>query len=342
MQHFLNRMPRCLNRIPRCLNRIPRCLAWMTTILLAAASTLSTAQTFPQRPVKIIVPFTPGGGPDIAARMMGRHLSDLWGQPVLVDNRAGARTLIGTEAAARSPADGYTLLMMTNEVLANTGLGNASPVVMQRDLAPVILVQAGVNVIAVRPDSPIKSVKDLLALARANPEKFSYGTPGVGSSSHMTAEQLMMMSGIKLTHVPYKGTAQSITDGAAGVISLVFAAAQPLMPLFQSGKLRPVAVGSMKRFPTLPDVPTLDESGLTGFDMSTFNGLLAPRATPAALIAKINKDSEAVLARKDVSDIMINSGALPMGGSPEDMGRFLDKRADVLKKLITFANISFH
>lgn len=323
------------------LNRILRSPAWLATFLLAAASSLSTAQTFPQRPVKIIVPFTPGGGPDIAARMLGRHLSDMWGQSVLVDNRAGARTLIGTEAAARSPADGYTLLMMTNEVLANTGLGKPAPVVMQRDLAPVILVQAGVNVIAVRPDSPIKSVKDLLSLARANPEKFTYGTPGVGSSSHMTAEQLMMMSGIKLTHVPYKGTAQSITDGAAGVISLVFAAAQPLMPLFQSGKLRPVAVGSMKRFPTLPDVPTLDESGLAGFDMSTFNGLLAPRATPAAVIAKINKDSDVVLARKDVGDIMIASGALPMGGSPEDMGRFLDKRADVLNKLITFANISF-
>jgi len=170
--------------------------------------------------------------------------------------------------------------MMTNEVLANTGLGKPAPVVLQRDLAPVILIQAGVNVIAVRPDSPIKSVKDLLALAKGNPEKFTYGTPGVGSSSHMTAEQLMMMSGVKLTHVPYKGTAPSIADGAAGVISMVFAAAQPLKPLFDANRLRPVAVGSIKRFATLPDVPTLDESGLKGFDMSTFNGLLAPKATP--------------------------------------------------------------
>lgn len=317
------------------------CSGALLLAALCCASTAARAQSFPQRAVKIVVPFTPGGGPDIAARLVGRHLADAWGQPVLIDNRAGGRTLIGSELAARAPADGHTLLMMTNEVLANTGMGNGGTVVLQRDFAPVILVQAGVNVIAVRPDSPLRGVKDLLAQARANPEKLSYGTPGVGSSSHMTAEQLMMMAGVKLQHVPYKGTAQSITDGAAGVISMVVAAAQPLMPMFQSGKLRPLAVGSMKRFPGLPEVPTLDESGLPGFDMSTFNGLLAPRGTPAALIARINRDADAVLARREVGENMINGGALPMGGSPEDMGRFLDNRTEALKKLVAFANIRF-
>ena len=318
-----------------------RALTGLVALLLAAIAGATAAQVFPQRAVRIIVPFTPGGGPDVAARVLGKYLSDMWGQPVLVENRAGGRTLIGTELVARSAPDGYTLLMMTNEVLVSTGLGGSATVSLQKDLTPVILVQTGVNVLAVRPDSPIRSVKDLIAQAQASPGKITFGTPGVGSSSHMAAEQLMLMTKISLQHVPYKGTAQSITDAVGGQISMVLAAVPPLIPMLQGGKLRPVAVGSLRRFPTLPDVPTLDESGLTGFDMSTFNGLLAPIATPAAIVSKINRDSSSVLARKEVIDNMLVSGSVAVGGTPADMAAFLQQRVAVLKKLIAFANISF-
>ena len=318
-----------------------RVVTGLMALLLAASVGTAAAQAFPQRAVRIVVPFTPGGGPDVAARVMGKYLSDAWGQPVLVENRAGGRTLIGTELVVRSAPDGYTLLMITNEVLVSTGLGGSATISMQKDLAPVILVQTGVNVLAVRPDSPIRSVKELIAQAQANPGKITFGTPGVGSSSHMAAEQLMLMTKISLQHVPYKGTAQSISDAVGGQISMVLAAVPPLMPMLQSGKLRPIAVGSIRRFPALPDVPTLDESGLAGFDMSTINGLMAPAATPAAIVAKVNRDAAAILAKKEVVDSMLVSGSLAVGGTPADMAAFLRERAAVLKKLIAFANISF-
>ncbi len=318
-----------------------RVLTGLVALLLAASTGSAAAQVFPQRAVRIVVPFTPGGGPDVAARVMGKYLSDMWAQPVLVENRAGGRTLIGTELVVRSAPDGYTLLMITNEVLVSTGLGGSAAISLQKDLAPVILIQTGVNVLAVRPDSPIRTVKDLLAQAQASPGKLTFGTPGVGSSSHMAAEQLMLMTKISLQHIPYKGTAQSISDAAGGQISMVLAAIPPLTPMFQSGKLRPVAVGSIRRFPALPDVPTLDESGLTGFDMSTVNGLMAPAATPAAIIAKINRDAASILSKKEVVDNMLVSGSLAAGGTPADMATFLQERVIVLKKLIAFANITF-
>ena len=318
-----------------------RVLTGLVAHLLAASTGSAAAQVFPQRAVRIVVPFTPGGGPDVAARVMGKYLSDMWAQPVLVENRAGGRTLIGTELVVRSAPDGYTLLMITNEVLVSTGLGGSAAISLQKDLAPVILIQTGVNVLAVRPDSPIRTVKDLLAQAQASPGKLTFGTPGVGSSSHMAAEQLMLMTKISLQHIPYKGTAQSISDAAGGQISMVLAAIPPLTPMFQSGKLRPVAVGSIRRFPALPDVPTLDESGLTGFDMSTVNGLMAPAATPAAIIAKINRDAASILSKKEVVDNMLVSGSLAAGGTPADMATFLQERVIVLKKLIAFANITF-
>ena len=318
-----------------------RVLTGLVALLLAASTGSAAAQVFPQRAVRIVVPFTPGGGPDVAARVMGKYLSDMWAQPVLVENRAGGRTLIGTELVVRSAPDGYTLLMITNEVLVSTGLGGSAAISLQKDLAPVILIQTGVNVLADRPDSPIRTVKDLLAQAQASPGKLTFGTPGVGSSSHMAAEQLMLMTKISLQHIPYKGTAQSISDAAGGQISMVLAAIPPLTPMFQSGKLRPVAVGSIRRFPALPDVPTLDESGLTGFDMSTVNGLMAPAATPAAIIAKINRDAASILSKKEVVDNMLVSGSLAAGGTPADMATFLQERVIVLKKLIAFANITF-
>ncbi len=314
----------------------------LVMLALAAIATMSSslhAQTFPQRPVRIIVPFPPGGGQDITTRTIGKYVSDAWGQAVIVDNRAGGKTLIGADAAARAAPDGHTLLMVSVEVLINTGLLAPALVNMQRDLAPVILCSTGVTVLAVRAGSPIKSLSELTSQARANPGKLSYGSAGIGSSTHMTAEQLVLMAKIDLLHVPYKGTAASIADAVGGKIDMVFAGAPPLLALFQSGKLRPLAVGSRKRFPLLPDTPTFDESGLPGFEMSTFAGLMAPAKTPSAIIGQINKDMGVVLQRKEVMDSMLAGGTVAMGGTPEDMAAFIKERGAVLKRLIEVANI---
>ena len=319
---------------------IQRLMVCIGTVSALTANTMARADTFPQRPVRMIVPFPAGGGQDITTRTIARHAGDAWGQSVVVENRAGGKTLIGAEAAARATADGYTLLMTSVEVLLNTGLIAPSSVNMRRDLAPVILCSTGVNVLAVRAGSSIKSVADLIGQARDNPGKISYGSAGLGSSSHMTAEQLMLMAKINLLHVPYKGTATSVTDAIGGQIDLIFAGAPPLLSMVQGGKLRAIAVGSRKRFPLLPDAPTFDESGLKGFEMTTFAGLMAPAKTPPAIIAHINKDIGAVLQRKDVMDAMLASGTVAMGGTPADFGKYLHDRGAILKRLIEVAKIS--
>lgn len=300
----------------------------------------AAAQNLQQRPVRIIVPFPPGGGQDITTRTIARHAADIWGQAVLVDNRPGGKTLIGAEAAARAAPDGQTLLMVSVEVLINTSLAPGASVNMQRDLAAVVLCSTGVQVLATRPASSIRTLPDLLTQARSAPGRIAYGSAGLGSSSHMAAEQLQLMAGIKLLHVPYKGTATSIADAVGGQIDLIFAGAPPLLPMFQAGKLRPIAVGSRKRFPLLPDVPTFEEGGLAGFEMSTFAGLMAPAKTTPGVISRINRDINTVLQRKDVADAMLAGGTVPMGGSAEDFTLFLKERGTVLARLLEVANIT--
>ncbi|MSQ74079.1 MAG: tripartite tricarboxylate transporter substrate binding protein [Betaproteobacteria bacterium] len=328
------------------MKRLPRrgvTLSLLTLAMLAVLTGLSgfaLAQSFPQRAVRIIVPFPPGGGQDVVARTIAKYLSENWGQAVTVDNRAGGKTLIGAEQAARAAADGHTMIMVSVEVLINTGLLAPSSVNMQRDLASVILCSTGVNVVAVGAGSRLRSVKDIIAQARATPGKLSYGSAGVGSTGHMAGEQLMLIAGISLLHVPYKGTTTSLTDAMSGQIDMLIAGAPPLLTLFQSGKLRAIAVGSRKRFPLLPEVPTVDESGLAGFEMSTFAGLMAPAKTPPAIINRLNKDIGVVLEKKEVIDLMLSGGTVAIGGSPEDMTSFIQERGATLKRLIEVAKIS--
>ena len=287
-------------------------------ILLAASG--AWAQAFPSKPVHIIVPFPPGGGADALARIMQPQLQKLWGQPVIVENRAGAAGQIGAEAVAGAPADGYTLLMSSTASLTEKNVAR---------FAPVTLVSASPYVITVNPKVPVANVRELIEHARRNPGKLSYGSSGTGAASHLSAELFKSLAHIDMLHVPYKGTGQAVTDLLAGQIEVMFAPAQTVMPHVQAGKLKALAVTSAKRSPTLPELPTAAESGLPGYEAVGWFGLLAPVATPKDLVAKLSADANKVLADADTRQKMLAMGAEPSGNTPEAFAAYV--RDDMAK-----------
>ena len=282
--------------------------------LAAFAAGSALAQSFPSKPVHVIVPFPPGGGADALARIMGPHLTKLWGQPVIVENRPGASGHIGADFVANSPPDGYTLLMSSTASLTEKNVGQ---------FAPVTLVSASPYVITVNPRVPAASVRELIDYARKNPGKLTFGSSGTGAASHLSAELFKSLAGIEMLHVPYKGTGQAVTDLLAGQIDVMFAPAQTVMQHVAAGKLKALAVTSAKRSATLPDLPTAAESGLPGYEAIGWFGLLAPAATPRELVARISGDANKVLADPDVKQKTIALGAEPSGNSPEQFARFI-------------------
>jgi tripartite-type tricarboxylate transporter receptor subunit TctC len=293
-----------------------KCLA----VLLAAAALAAHAQSFPAKPVHIIVPFPPGGGADALARLMQPSLTRRWGHPVIIENKPGAAGAIGAEYVAGAPADGYTLMMSSTASLTEKNV---------HKFAPVTLVSASPYVITANPKVPAASVRELIAYGRANPGKLSFGSSGTGAASHLSAELFKSMAGIDMLHVPYKGTGQAVTDLLAGQIDLMFAPAQTVMPHVQAGKLKAFAVTSARRSPTLPEMPTAAETGLPGYDAIGWFGLLAPAGTPAAVVAKLSADANEVLAEPEVRQKMLALGAEPSGNSPEQFARFI--RDDMAK-----------
>lgn len=326
----------------------------MRSLLLACSAVAFTAvsataveaaqQSFPSRPVRLVVPFAPGGTTDIVARMVAQRLSSTWGQQIVVDNRAGGGAIIAAELVTQAAPDGHSLLMAGTSLIINTNASTnlsrgRSRVDVQRDLAPIILCATGANVLSVRPSSTIKSLKELIAAAKANPGKLTFGTSGVGSSNHMSGELLKLMAGINIVHIPYKGNSPALTDAAGGQIDMVFAGVPTLQPFLKGGRLRALAIGSKQRFVTLPDVPTFEEAGLPGYEMPNFFGLMAPTGTPAAVIAKINADADAVLKRPEIIQQLVSDGAVAGGGTPAQFGTFIRERTATLATLIKAANI---
>jgi tripartite-type tricarboxylate transporter receptor subunit TctC len=277
-------------------------------------ATVAGAQGFPAKPVKVVVPFPPGGGADTLARVMGPYLAKAWGQSVIVENKPGASGHIGAEAVAASPADGYTLLMASTAALSERNVAQ---------FVPVTLTSASAYVIVANPKVAANSVKELIAFGKANPGKLSFGSSGTGAASHLAGELFGAMAGIQMLHVPYKGTGQAVTDLLAGQIDLMFAPAQTAMPHVRGGKLKALAVTSAKRSATLPDLPTAAESGLPGYEAIGWFGLLAPAATPRALVAKISADANKVLAEPEVKEKLLAVGAEPSGNTPEEFARFI-------------------
>jgi tripartite-type tricarboxylate transporter receptor subunit TctC len=272
------------------------------------------AQAFPARPVRIIVPFPPGGGADTLARIMAPQLTALWGQQIIIENKPGASGHIGADQVAQSAPDGYTLLMASTAALTEKNTAQ---------FAPVTLVSASAYVVTANPRLGATNIRELIAIAKANPGKLSFGSSGTGAASHLAAELFKSMAGVDLLHVPYKGTGQALTDLVGGQVDLMFAPAQTVMSHVQAGRLRALAVTSAKRSETLPALPTVAESGVAGYAAVGWFGLLAPAATPQAIVAKISADANRVLAQKEVREKMLALGSEPSGDTPGEFAAFI-------------------
>ena len=298
------------------------------------------AQSYPGKPVPIIVPYSAGGGTDIVARAVGQKLGEIWGQSVIVDNRAGASGMIGAEAAARASADGYTLLMATPaEVATNHHLYSKVSYNPERDFAPITLVAVTPLVVAVNPDVPAKNIQELVALARARPGTLGFATPGTGSTQHLSGEMLMSAAGIRLVHIPYKGAGQSIPDVVGGQVPLGIYGLLTISQQAKAGRLRVLAVTTLKRSSAAPDWPTLAESGFPGFDTSLWFGLLAPAATSKEIIVKIHTDVLRVLKLPDVRERIASQGADIVGNSPAEFATFIAAESAKYARIIKQAGV---
>jgi tripartite-type tricarboxylate transporter receptor subunit TctC len=276
------------------------------------------AQDYPSRPVRLVVPFAAGGPNDIIARLVGGRLSDALGQPIVVENRPGAGGNIGTDFVAKAPPDGYTLLSAgPGSLIINPLLGSV-PYDTARDFAPVSLMASAPNVLVVHPSLPARSVKELIELARARPRQLNYASGGPGSTPHLSGALFAVMAGIDIVHIPYKGTGPASADLLGGQVQMAFFGIPPLLPHIKSGKLRALAVTGKRRSPELPEVPTVDEAGLGGYEVSPWYGLLAPAGTPRAIVARLNAEVTRIVRGAEMREKLASQGAEPAGGTPED------------------------
>jgi tripartite-type tricarboxylate transporter receptor subunit TctC len=290
------------------------------------AAAIANAQTpaYPSRPIRLVVPFPAGGTTDILARSVAQKLTEAWGQPVVVDNRPGAAGNIGAELVAKAPPDGYTLLMGTVGTHAiNASLYAKMPYDHVKDFVPVILVAGVPNVLVVNPAVPAHSVSELIAYAKANPGKLNFASSGSGTSIHLSGELFKVSTGVQITHIPYKGSAPALQDLIGGQVQLMFDNLPSALPQIKGGKLRALAVTSTTRAAVLPEVPTVAESGLPGFEASSWFGILAPAGTPPAIVTKINGEVAKWVASAEAKEKLLGQGANAAGGTPEDFARHI-------------------
>ena len=298
------------------------------------------AQDFPTRPIRFIVPAPPGGAPDAIARIVGQRLAAQMGQGVVVDNRGGGNGVIGVEAARQSPADGYTIVLGYQGPFAiNPGLRPDLPYDPQKDFIPLTLLAVSQNVLVVHPSLPVRSLKELVAAAKAKPGEINYASGGTGQSSHLSMELLEHMTGMKMTHVPYKGAGPALADTIAGHVKLHFLALSPAIPLIQSGKLVPLGVTGSQRAASLPNVPTIAEAGAPGYEVLTWYGAFVLAGTPAPVVAKLHAEMLTALKSPEVQDQYKHHGLQAGGNSSEAFGRFLAADIDKWKKLIKESGI---
>jgi len=295
----------------------------------------AAAQNYPTKPVRVIVPYAAGGNTDITARAVGSKLAEILGQQIVVENRPGAGTNIGTELVVRAKPDGYTLLMGGAANAVNMSLYARPPYNTQRDLAPVVWCVQGANVLSVHPSLPATNLRELIALAKARPGQLNYASSGVGGSNHMAGELLKVMAHIDIVHIPYKGNTPALADAVGGHVEMIISGVPALLPHIKTGKLRPIAIGSLERFAAIPEVPTFGQAGLPGYQSTNWFGLMAPIKTPSAIIERLNSEVDRILASPDLKKRFLNMGLEPRGGSPKLFGEFIQeeirKYADVVK-----------
>jgi tripartite-type tricarboxylate transporter receptor subunit TctC len=308
--------------------------------LIAGTTLPAVADTYPARPVHIIVPSTPGSGTDILSRLLAENLSPIWGQPLVVDNREGAGGVIGTELAAKSDPDGYTLYMGFN------GPISVGPILIKtlaydpvKDFVPVTLVDSSPNVMAISPSLPAKTVKEVIELAKSKPGSLTYGSGGYGTQGHMCAALFEFMSGTKMLHVPYKSEGQALTDLMTGHINILFHVAAAVMPLAEAGKLRAIGVTSLQRWDLLPDLPSIAENGIPGYQITVWHGVLAPAKTPQPILKKVQRDMATVMKDERVRQQFIKLWAEPLGTTSEEFATFLKEDALRSASIIEHAGI---
>ena len=310
-----------------------------TTCLLTAMLIMASAapaQTYPIRPIRWVVTYPPGGPTDVVARAIGAKLTEAWGQQIVIDNRAGAGGVIGTDIAAKAVPDGYTLLFGTSAGLTiNPALNSKLPYDAVKDFAPVSLLVLNPQILVVHPAVPVNSVKELVALAKARPGQLNYASVGLGSPNHMGMELLKALTGIDIVHVPYKGTGPAITDLLGGQVQVMFNSMPSVIPLVASGKLK----GSVQRSPAVPDIPTVAEAGVPGFENVTWYGMFAPAKTPHDIIVKLNKQVVQILASPEMAQRLASQGAEPRSSTPEELTKFMRVESERWKKVIKTAGI---
>jgi tripartite-type tricarboxylate transporter receptor subunit TctC len=323
----LNIQPRVKTSL---INALLLCLAWTT----------APAQEYPSRPIRFIVPFAAGGGNDNVARLVGKRLSDGLGQPVVIDNRPGAGGVLGAELAAKSPPDGYTLFLGgVGSHAINPNLNDHLPYDPVKDFSPIVLLASAPLILVVHPSVPANSIREFIALARAKPGQLNYASNGNGSSSHLAAVMFDSMAGVAMVHVPYKGLSPALTDLLSGRVQLMFSSVVAILPHIKAGKLRGLAVTGSKRLSSMPELPTVAESGLAGYEASSWYGVLAPAGTPGGIVARLNAEMVKALAQPEVRNSLLAEGAEPIGGPPEKFAAHIRSEKERLGKLIRDAKI---
>jgi tripartite-type tricarboxylate transporter receptor subunit TctC len=315
-------------------------LATTAVLVCAGAHAAQGGSVYPSKPVRIIVPFSPGGSADNLARTMQPALSAALGQPLVIDNRGGASSVIGTELAARAPADGYTILLITTTHTVNPSLMKKLPYDTVRDFTAVSLAVSQPNILAVHPSVPAKTVKELVAYAKAKSAHLTYASGGSGSSPHLSGELLRLVAGIDLTHVPFKGSGPGATALIGGQVTMMFAGPLLFEPHIKSGKLRALAVADRKRSPVLPDIPTMTESGFPGIETGTWYGFVAPAGTPGAVAQTFHETLVKVMAAPDMKARLLAQGVDIVGAGPREFDKIIREEVDKWAKLVKRAGIS--
>jgi len=311
----------------------------LVLLLALAAAASASAQGWPDRPIKFVMSAPAGSSIDVLGRVIADKLKDRLGQPVVVENKPAAGGTVAVGETAKAPADGYTMVLAFNGPLSIAPLLQKLPYDVQKELAPVITTTSQPNVLAVNAQVPAKDVRELVAYAKANPGKLNYASVGPGSSSHLNGELLKSLAGIDIVHIPFNGSPPAVTSTVQGETQMLFAVMQPLQPQLQAGKLRALAVTSAKRFPLLPDLPTIAESGYPAFESLAWNGVLVPAGTPRPVIARLNAEIDAILKQPDVVQKLNALGFELVGGSPEQFGALIRSESDKWAPIIKSAKI---
>ncbi|MDP2241863.1 MAG: tripartite tricarboxylate transporter substrate binding protein [Burkholderiales bacterium] len=300
-----------------------------------------SGQAYPTKPIRFVIAFTPGGPSDILSRLVGTKLSQSVGQPVVLDNRPGAGGNIAGEIVAKSVPDGHTLMIANNAVLAaNSTLYKKMTFSPEKDLKPVVWVATQPNILVVHPSVPVNSVKELIVYLKARPGQLNYASSGSGAAAHLSAELFKSMTHTDMVHIPFKGAGPALADVLAGNSQLIFATALSVQPYLQSGRLRPLAVTTAKRIGGMPNLPTIAESGVPGFDASTWHGMVVPTGTPRAIVMRLNSEVNAILKQPDVVKFLTNQGAEIQGGTPEQFGAFIKSEGPKWAKVIKVSGAS--